>query len=117
MMTYPIPTSFLLLAVPVLAVFYWLFWGPTYKFEKIVRKWAESNGLKILSLERRRFGTPFNIFFRSNAQRVFFIEVLDSKGKERSGFVLCGDWILGHRVEKITVKWNFSSGSNQLKSP
>lgn len=68
---------------------------------RIVRRWAAKHGYTEL-----RFGAKPPQPFpgkRSRQQEVFYVRWTDAKGRERGGWVLCGDFWWGVVVEKVSI--------------
>src|SRR5438105_15201738 len=97
--------SFLFVLVPVLAMVVGvIIWGQL-RTNKILQEWAKQDGYRIISAKRRwvDYGPH-----RRNVgyQTVYRVEVEDSQGHRRSGWVFCGSYGLGIFVNKSTVYWD-----------
>jgi len=100
--------SFLFL-LPFLA--FWLFiicWSVRHYYftvPALLERWAEANGLVLLSKERRTFFKGPFFWTSSKNQVVYRIEAADAKGRRRNGWTRIGGywWPFGDRVE---VRWD-----------
>jgi len=71
----------------------------------LVERWAKNNGFQILQSEIRPWcAGPFT-WRSSRGQIVYFVRVLDTEGKERSGWVQCGSFWCGVSSDKTEVRW------------
>ena len=60
-----------------------------YQLERVAQRWAT-------------FAFPF----RSGAQRVYSIRVVDREGVRRTGVVRVGGYFLGARSDQVDVRWD-----------
>ena len=75
----------------------------------VLEQWRSKNGFEILHSEHRNlFRGPFS-WTTSRGQTVYYVRVRDDKGKERSGWIRCGGWILGVMTDKVDVRWDDES--------
>src|SRR4051812_40561228 len=73
--------------------------------EKILRRWAEENGLLILAYRRCWiFRGPFT-WTTTRSQDVYYVTVQDDNGRTRNGYVRCGSFWAGIFSDKAEVRW------------
>ena len=77
--------------------------------KSILQNWAHDNGFHIVSFEKRYLIAtgPFRWWTNSRGQVVYFIQVRDREGTQRSGWLRCGSFfggVLGSR--KAEVRWD-----------
>src|SRR5262245_24206470 len=71
-----------------------------------VGRWAEENGFMIVDRRLRHlFRGPFT-WTTAEGQTVYRVTVVDSSGRERSGWVRCGSFAFGLLSDKIRVRWD-----------
>jgi len=95
-----------ILLVLVVAIIGFLSWAwRTSRAQDMVDQWAATNGLQVLSRERRTFRRgPF--FFRTGkGQEVYYVTAQDQAGNIRRGYVRCGGWVLGMMSDQVSVEW------------
>ena len=71
---------------------------------QFLKRWADENGYQIVKSKWSPFGGPF-WWTIINKQRTFHVCVRDSSGATRSGWVLCGSWLMGKFDGDAQVKW------------
>jgi hypothetical protein len=97
--------SFLFVLVPVIAMVAGVIIWTKWRAEKILQEWAKQGGYRIIKAKRRWF--DLGPRRRSvGYQIVYRVEVEDSQGHKRMGWVFCGSYGLGILVEKSTVYWD-----------
>jgi hypothetical protein len=65
--------------------------------------WAAANGYDVLALDRRRVRTgPFSVWV---GLPIFHVVVADRGGREREGYLRCGDWLMGVLSDEVEVAW------------
>jgi hypothetical protein len=71
----------------------------------LLNRWAQEKGFQILHSELRLADMgPFR-WFTSKQQLVYFVQVRDREGSERSGWVRCGSFWRGLESDKTEVRW------------
>jgi hypothetical protein len=71
----------------------------------LLNRWAHDNGFEILHSEVRTLcAGPFT-WTSSRGQIVYFVQVRDPEGRERSGWVRCGSFWRGIGSDKTEVRW------------
>jgi hypothetical protein len=73
---------------------------------KILERWAERNGYRILQAQRRTFLRGPFFFYTAKGQEVFRVTVEDPQGQVRHGFVRCGSFWLGVLSDRADVRWD-----------
>lgn len=74
--------------------------------QAILKKWAEEEGVHIVTFERVFFSGGFSAFSTSRNQVVYSIVVRDQNGRERKGWVRCGSFWNGvWGSDEAEVKW------------
>jgi hypothetical protein len=72
---------------------------------RILEHWALDNGYEILSSEYRWFFRgPFP--WTTNDQAVYYVTLRTTDGRERHGWVRCGNWLVGVLVNRAEVRWD-----------
>lgn len=80
-------------------------------------KWAEREGLSLVSLERRRFLAKGPFWWRtSQYQTVHRVVALDKRGQERTGLVRCGSYFLGLLVDQVDARWDDENAPDSATS-
>jgi hypothetical protein len=75
----------------------------------LLKQWGDENGFDILQSEYRNlFRGPFSLT-TSRGQTVYYVRVRDNEGKEHSGWIRCGGWIMGLVTDKVEVRWEDES--------
>ena len=72
----------------------------------LLEQWAADNGFTILSREHRYLRRGPYLWTTGKGQDVYYIEVQDTGGTTRSGFVRCGGYWSGMLSDKVTVAWD-----------
>ena len=73
----------------------------------VVDEWAADNGYELLRSEyRMRTQGPFSGKAVSEAQPVYYVQVRDSAGSTRSGWVRFGRRFWGFGWDKAEVRWD-----------
>jgi hypothetical protein len=75
----------------------------------LLKRWAQENGFQIVHSEFSGFYSGSFTWTSSRSQIIYFVQVLDSNGKERSGWVRCGSFWSGIVSDKTEVKWKDES--------
>ena len=97
-------SSLLFVALLVLVSF-GLRWQYT-RSETLLERWAEENGFTIVDRRLRHlFRGPFT-WTTAEGQTVYRVTVVDSSGRERSGWVRCGSFAFGLLSDKVCVRWD-----------
>lgn len=72
--------------------------------QTLLNQWATENKYKIIDSDCPIWGeTPFRWVFSS--QVVCHVTILDADGRQRSGWVKLGDWLLGLTIYEVEVIW------------
>jgi hypothetical protein len=72
---------------------------------EILQQWADENDFEIIHREyRTTFRGPFS-WTTTKSQTVYFVQVCDRNGRERSGWVRCGSWFWGLSSNTAEVRW------------
>jgi hypothetical protein len=71
----------------------------------LLRRWASDNGFQILDFKLNLFRPSGWNWTSSNNQMVYFVRVRDKDGRERRGWVRCGNFWVGIFSSKTEVKW------------
>jgi hypothetical protein len=85
------------------------FWWFDRRSKIILQNWAEENGFQITqSRQRYKFFTgPFKWWTNSRNQVIFFVKVRDRDGRERSGWIRCGNYSRGvFFSNEVEAKWD-----------
>jgi hypothetical protein len=97
--------SFLLVAAFVIGTQQWRM----SRSRSLLEQWGVKNGFEILHSDYRfMFRGPFSLT-TGRGQTVFYVRVRDNKGKERSGWIRFGGWIIGLQSDKSEVRWEDES--------
>jgi hypothetical protein len=98
--------AFVMVVPSVLLAVSLYFMGRVRRREALFR-WASSQGFKMLSFRQPWLSdaSPF-LFYGSKAQCVFKIDVQDTSGREKSGWVLLGKMWRGLASESAQVRWD-----------
>ena len=73
---------------------------------KEVKRWAQKEGLEILSSEYRWVKRGPYFISGSNHQRIFYVTVKDESGNIRTCWVKAGGFLSGLLSDKIDVRWD-----------
>ena len=71
----------------------------------LLHQWAEKGGYRIIRQEYRTFFKGPFFWTSTRGQTVYYVEVEDSKGNRRSGWVRCGGWWFGLLSDNVEVRW------------
>ena len=71
----------------------------------LLKEWAKANGFELVQMKQNWFSFG-PLLFASNRQEVYHIRVRDHRGRERSGWAICGGYLLGFFVNKVEVRWD-----------
>jgi hypothetical protein len=74
--------------------------------QSLLEDWAQGEGLRIISSERRILRRGSYFFTTGKGQEVYYVTVEDADGKQRSGYVRCGGYFAGMLSDKVTVRWD-----------
>jgi hypothetical protein len=85
----------------VVAGFAWHF----SRSKALLKQWASENGFELLHSEYRNFFKGPFFWTTSRGQTVYYVQVSDSAGNVRSGWVRCGSWWMGLMSDKTEVRW------------
>jgi hypothetical protein len=74
---------------------------------EILRGWAVKNDFEIISYGWRPFCGPFfwAMFGKRGKLIVYFVNLRDRQGSQRSGWVSCGRWLFGISDEEAVIAW------------
>ena len=97
---YSVVIWLLLVAAAIIWGVYW----EERRSTQILKDWAEREGLKVLSSERRY--SYADDFKASRSQAVFRVKVQDEKGFTRHGWVKCGGWWAGLLKNRAEAQWD-----------
>jgi hypothetical protein len=75
------------------------------KSRRVLERWAEQNGYRIVDAEYRHFFKGPFFWTSSKGQTVYRVTV-EMKGGVRSGWVRCGSWWFGLMSDKAEVRWD-----------
>ena len=71
--------------------------------QKLLTKWASDNGYELVHAEDRLFRKgPYG--WSSKNQVVYRVWVRDAQGNEHTGWVRCGDYMMGVFADKVEAK-------------
>jgi hypothetical protein len=99
------PIEIILILLPVALGIAALTWWQHSRANEIVRQWARSNGVELLSAQKRYLRTgPFLLYARG--QFVFRVVVREQGGTERSGWLRVGGWLAGVLSNKAEMVWD-----------
>ena len=70
---------------------------------EMIQRWGQKHGYAIQRCERR-YWTPW-LFWKSSAQRVFYVVLRDENEIERRVWLRCGGWFLGTLSEHVAEFW------------
>jgi hypothetical protein len=73
--------------------------------QSLMTHWAAQHGYQILHYEYRTFRRGPFFWTTSKGQTVYYVEVLDTQGKRRNGWLRCGGRFLGLMSEQVEVRW------------
>ena len=80
-------------------------WWQHSRANEIVRQWARSSGVELVSAQKRYLRTgPFLLYARG--QFVFRVVVREHTGTERSGWLRVGGWLAGVLSNKTEIVWD-----------
>jgi hypothetical protein len=97
-------------AVMILGIVALVLYLHVSRSQKLLKRWAEENGVEFIDAEYRMFRKgPF--VWSSRGQTVYRVEVRDTQGIERKGWVRCGSWWAGVFSDKVEAKWDEQSRS------
>jgi hypothetical protein len=92
----------------VLVALSWVAFSTTWHWLRsrfLLEKWARTNGFELVKMKINWFSfSP--LIFASSRQEVYRISVRDHRGRERSGWAICGGFWLGFLVNKVEVEWD-----------
>jgi len=102
MVTVPRTVAFGVALTLAVAYYAWELW----RSRKLLLQWAKRQGVAIIRSRRRWvFKGPF--FWKSTSgQMVFRVEVRDPHGRERIGWVLCGNYVTGMTTGETSEIWD-----------
>lgn len=96
--------SVLIVLVPLVLVFMGVL--RFSKAKRLVRQWADSGGLHIVSMQWEPFPSgPFAIA-AFGKQIVYTLSVVDGVGRPRQCLAKCGSWWFGLLDDSIEVVWS-----------
>lgn len=72
----------------------------------LLDRWAARNGLRIVSREYRWLARGPFWWRTSKSQSVYRVEVIDSAGETRTGYVRLGSWPFGLWSDVAAVEWD-----------
>lgn len=99
-------TGFLIFSLLIVAAFVigLLQWRIS-RSRSVLQQCGDKNGFEILHSEYRNlFRGPFSLT-TARGQAVYYVRVRDNKGREHSGWIRCGGWIMGLMADKVEVRW------------
>jgi len=73
---------------------------------ELLQAWADRNGYHIIRAKRRYLFTGAFAQVTTRGATVYRVEVEDSHGHLRNGWVLCGSGYWGTDPNKTTVRWD-----------
>ncbi|MFD0893284.1 hypothetical protein KBB96_17820 [Luteolibacter ambystomatis] len=94
----------LMVVVLIAAIIHWC-WRLS-RARTLLEEWADSSGFRLLESEKRDFFKGPFFWGSSKLQVVYRITVCDRSGRERQGWVRCGDWFFGLMGSQVEVKWD-----------
>lgn len=71
-----------------------------------LERWAQENGYQIVGKERRYLRRGPFLLGTTRSQAVFYVEVIDTAGRQHRGWVRVGAWWWGVLKYKATVQWD-----------
>ena len=74
--------------------------------DEILCRWAQEEGMEVVSAHKRYFRTGPFFFRHGRGQFVFRITVRDQAGVERTGWLRVGGWLAGVMSDKTKVIWD-----------
>jgi predicted DCC family thiol-disulfide oxidoreductase YuxK len=74
--------------------------------EQMLERWARDNGYEIVASERRWFRRGPFFWWTGKGQEVFYVTVRTADGRNKRGWVRCGNWFLGMLVSEAEVRWD-----------
>lgn len=83
-----------------------LAWIQHAKARELVRQWAQSSALDLVSAENRYLRTGPFFFEHVRGQFIFRVVVRDQTGTESSGWLRVGGWLTGVFSSKTKVIWD-----------
>lgn len=99
------PTAIISIVLPLALVVAALTWWQHSRANEIVRQWAQSTGVELVSAQKRYLRTgPFLLYARG--QFVFRVVVREHGGGERSGWLRVGGWLAGVLSNKAEIVWD-----------
>ncbi len=72
---------------------------------RMVDRWAEENGFRLIDREYRWFFRGPFWWRTSDKMAVYHVTVEDSSGRVRRAFIRCGGWLLGLLSDRVDVEW------------
>jgi hypothetical protein len=76
------------------------------KARRLVRQWAESGGLRIVSMQWEPFPSGPFALAAFGKQIVYALSVVDGAGRLRQCWAKCGNWWFGLLDDSIEVVWS-----------
>ena len=73
--------------------------------QELLERWARENSFRLLNVEECYFNRGPFFWTTAKGQVVFRVEVQDSQGRQRNGWVRCGSWIGGLLSDETEVRW------------
>jgi hypothetical protein len=92
--------------VAVLALVAFALWWHYTRSAALLERWAEENGFTVVDRRLRHFFRGPFTWTAAEGQTVYRVTVVDSCGRERSGWVRCGSFTFGLLSDKIRVRWD-----------
>ena len=96
----------ILVFLPVALVFAGVVWLQHARADEILRQWAKSTGVELLSAQKRYIRTGPFFLCHGRGQFVFRITVRDGTGAERAAWIRVGGWWAGVLSDKTKVIWD-----------
>ena len=72
----------------------------------LLQRWAQRNGLRIVSSEYRWLARGPFFWTTSKGQSVYRIRVQEPDGTIRAGWARCGSWLAGLLSDRVDVRWD-----------
>ena len=72
----------------------------------LLDRWADDNGLEILSAEFRWLRRGPFFWTSSNGQMIYYVVVRTADGHTRRGWVRCGGFFWGLMQDRVEVRWD-----------
>ena len=95
------------LVVTGTTLFALLIWSGRVFAERRLQRWCRREGFELLDWRRAYFFEGPNAWWRSRYQACYRVEVRDSQGYERTGYVVFGSYWVGWPLSRqVRVHWD-----------